>query len=179
MKKDKTTRKILKTIAASLKTWRLISVSTLGIGVLSQGCGDTRGRVPAPPPEFKRTSGVVPPCPPTSGVPPCPPKTTKNITIDVMTLSWRRFSTPGMFYPPPMKISAEEYTVNEGDTWENLSEKYKKNLNTSETIFLEILLRCNNLDFPSSSTPPLRQGQTIFMPVGILMNDQLMHELEH
>lgn len=90
----------------------------------------------------------------------------KNVSIDQMSLSYRRFSTPGIIYPPPMKVQVQEYKVKAGDTWESLAKRHKTTV--------EIMLRINGIpaekvwEIVASKVIPenlkLAAGQTIYVP---------------
>ena len=92
----------------------------------------------------------------------------KTVSIDVMSLYHRRFTTPGMSYPRPLKFVVESYVVAEGDTWESLAKKHD--------VTLEIMLRINGvkpekvyaiLDDDGKIPPELtlKVGQKIKVPV--------------
>ena len=65
------------------------------------------------------------------------PRPETTVSIDVMSLHHRRFSTPGISYPRPLNFVVESYVVAEGDTWETLAKKHK--------VTLEIMLRINGV----------------------------------
>ena len=92
----------------------------------------------------------------------------KTVSIDVMSLYHRRYTTPGMSYPRPLKFVVESYVVAEGDTWESLAKKHG--------VTLEIMLRVNGVKpekvyaiFDGGGTIPpelaLKVGQKIKVPV--------------
>ena len=92
----------------------------------------------------------------------------KTVSIDVMSLYHRRYTTPGMSYPRPLKFVVESYVVAEGDTWESLAKKHD--------VTLEIMLRVNGvkpktvyaiLDDDGKIPPELtlKVGQKIKVPV--------------
>lgn len=90
----------------------------------------------------------------------------KTVSIDQMSLYHRRFSTPGIIYPPPMKVQVQEYKVKAGDTWESLAKRHKTTV--------EIMLRINGIpaekvwEIVASNVIPenlkLAAGQTIYVP---------------
>lgn len=90
----------------------------------------------------------------------------KTVSIDQMSLFYRRFSTPGIIYPPPMKVQVQEYKVKAGDTWESLAKRHKTTV--------EIMLRINGIpvekvwEIVGSNVIPenlkLAAGQTIYVP---------------
>ena len=61
----------------------------------------------------------------------------EEVSIDVMTLYHRRFTTPGIMYPPPLSFVVKPYVVAEGETWETLAKKHN--------VTLEIMLRINGV----------------------------------
>ena len=61
----------------------------------------------------------------------------KTVSIDQMSLSHRRFTTPGIMYPPPLVVQIQKYKVKAGDTWESLAKRH----NTA----VEIMLRINGI----------------------------------
>ena len=102
--------------------------------------------------------------PPVVGKMPAP----ETVSIDVMSLHHRRYTTPGISYPRPLNFVVKPYVVAEGDTWETLAKKHK--------VTLEIMLRVNGvapekvyaiLD-GGGKVPPelaLKAGQKIKVPV--------------
>ena len=90
----------------------------------------------------------------------------KTISIDTMSLYDRQFTTPGIIYPPPVKVEAQKYKVRAGDTWERLAKRHGTTL--------EIMLRINGIpaekawDIIASKKVPdnlkLVPGQEIYVP---------------
>ena len=90
----------------------------------------------------------------------------KTILIDTMSLFHRLGSTPGIIYPPPVKVEAQKYKVRAGDTWERLAARHG--------ITLEIMLRINGIParttweiIASKKVPDnlkLVPGQEIYVP---------------
>ena len=90
----------------------------------------------------------------------------KTFSIDTMSLYHRRFTTAGLFIPPPVKVEAQKYKVRAGDTWESLAKRHGTTL--------EIMLRINGIpaekawDIIASKKVPdnlkLVPGQEIYVP---------------
>ena len=68
----------------------------------------------------------------------------KTVLIDQMSLSYRRFTTPGIFYPPNLVIQLQRYKVKAEDTWETLAKRYKTTV--------EIMLRINGIPIGTTWT---------------------------
>ena len=92
----------------------------------------------------------------------------ETVSIDVMSLYHRRFSTPGIMYPEPLTFVVRPHVVAEGDTWESLAKKHK--------VTLEIMLRINGVQpekvyailDDGGKIPPelaLKAGKKIKVPV--------------
>ena len=92
----------------------------------------------------------------------------ETVSIDVMSLYHRRYTTPGIAYPKPLNYAVRRYVVAEGDTWETLAKKHK--------VMLEIMLRINGVKPEKvyaildggGKVPPelaLKVGQKIKIPV--------------
>ena len=68
----------------------------------------------------------------------------KTVLIDQMSLSYRRFTTPGIFYPPNLVVQLQRYKVKAEDTWETLAKRYKTTV--------EIMLRINGIPIGTTWT---------------------------
>lgn len=68
----------------------------------------------------------------------------KTVLIDQMSLSHRRFSTPGIFYPPNLVIQLKRYKAKAKDTWESLAKRHKTTV--------EIMLRINGIPIGTTWT---------------------------
>ena len=75
----------------------------------------------------------------------------KTVSIDTMSLSYRRCTTAGIAYPAPLEIRVKTYTVKAGDTWENLAKR-------CETT-VEIMMRIN--DVPAGTVYGVVRTKTI------------------
>ena len=90
----------------------------------------------------------------------------KTISIDTMSLFHSLGWTSGIMYPPPVKVEAQKYKVQPGDTWESLAKRHGTTL--------EIMLRINGItaekawDIIASKKVPdnlkLVPGQEIYVP---------------
>ncbi len=91
----------------------------------------------------------------------------KTVSIDTMSLSYRRWTTCGIMYPSPTVVQVKCYTVKAGDTWESLAKRYRTTV--------EIMMRINDVpaktvyEVISAKKIPenlkLRSGQRIYVPV--------------
>ena len=90
----------------------------------------------------------------------------KIVSIDQMSLYHRRFSTPGIIYPPPLSVQVQTIIVKAGDSWESLAVRYKTTV--------EIMLRINGIPKETAWTVvdskvipenlKLVPGQEIYVP---------------
>ena len=123
-------KKIRKLLAAGLPLAALLS----GISA----CDDclivrTPGIPPQPKPDPELCEGARP----RGEMPMSKEPAKKNVSIDQMSLYHRRFSTPGIIYPPPLSVQVQTIIVKAGDTWESLAKRYKTTV--------EIMLRINKI----------------------------------
>ena len=155
MKKSSASRKMLNAIKEALRRGIPLSGAVVAAACLT---GAAPGQAPAkagnqPKEASKSSAGENEP--------------EKTVSIDTMSLSYRRWTLPGMMYPPPTVVQVKSYTVQAGETWESLAKRHK-------TTF-EIMMRINDVSaetvygvFKTKKIPEklkLRPGQRIYVPV--------------